>query len=90
MRKLLYTDFAREVEEAGLIARHCALGHWQILDGEHHPLVNVWPNGKRGFGMAPGNGKRRPGSVRVAIALAGPRLPERKVGLIGWLWRWLY
>ncbi len=122
--KTTWHDFANAVTHAGLVPKSCLAGdggHWQITGGEQ--MVNVWPNTKRGFVMAAGNGRGRFGSVAKAIKLAGPpktpkpqaeheypasvpdapfeermarmsSAPEARkdatVGLIRWLWRWIW
>lgn len=75
-----YEQFAAEVKAAGLTARDCGGGHWQIRGGVFtardgsevypHPIVNVWPETGKGFRMAVGVGKGQPGSVKEAIKLA--------------------
>lgn len=46
MPELLFHDFKMEVEAAGLIARDCGCGHWQIKGGKY--TVNYYPDTKRG------------------------------------------
>ena len=68
-----YEQFAAEVEAAGLTARDCGGGHWQIRGGKN-PLVNVWPATKCGFKMAVDNDRALPGDTKQAILLAEDRV----------------
>jgi len=73
---MLYTDFAREVKAAGLQPAECSEWHWQIQQGTRHKRVNVWPNGRRGFGFALDNQRWQSGTLADAIACAGPPKPK--------------
>ena len=71
--KTTWSEFSNAVVHAGLHPKNCPASgcdHWQIIGGKQ--LVNVWPATKRGFRMAAGNGRGRPGTIAKAIKLAGP------------------
>lgn len=63
-----FAAFRAQVEAAGLTARSCSVGHWQIDDGE--TLVHVWPFGERGFRMAIAGQHATAGTIEEAIEMA--------------------
>ena len=106
-----WTEFETAVQAAGLTARRCGslmvansdvvFAHWQIKEGQQ--LVNIWPDGKRGFVFKADGAKSKTGTLADAIRLAGPsKKPppidtppwedkrDRPVGLIRRLWRWIW
>jgi len=99
-----FTDFETQARSAGLQAKKCSPYHWQLLGGASNPLVNVWPNSKRGFHFQTRSDQSVRGTIEDAICLAGPRRKEtaddappwqesptsERVGLIRWLWRWIW
>ena len=107
---MTYQTFQKAVLEAGLTPRHCGgtnslvIQHWQIRGGSRHPIVNVWPNTKRGLRFQADGQKSKLGTLDEAIELAGPRKkqevrkvseppweePAIQVGLIRRFWRWLW
>ena len=99
MGRLTFEEFADRAAAAGLGALECSPVHWQLRGGWR--LVNVWPNTRRGFRFAAGDGKGRSGTLRDAIQLAGPvrpvppekpprQPPAPRVGLNRRFWRWLF
>ena len=95
-----YELFAREIEAQGLYPKRCHHTHWQILGGDKHRVVNVWPNSKLGFRFQADEQKARAGTVQDAIDLAGVppasvvaapwEVEPKRVGLIRWLWRLIW
>jgi hypothetical protein len=73
-----FEEFQSEVEQAGLVAKWCSVHHWQIRDGSKVPVVNVWPNGKKGFRFQWGDGRAKNGTVQDAIRVAGPKYKKYK------------
>lgn len=92
---MTYSTFAIAVVTCGLRPRQCnGETHWQILGGQRNLIVNVWPNGKRGFRFQADQQKARRGSLDDAIKFAGPlqtvSAPGTDAGLIRRLLRWMW
>ena len=77
--KETWEEFEIKVKGAGLVAKKCATGHWQVLGGAFR--VNYYPaTGTVYLNQA---SKGIPGSVEVAIRMAR-ELPElRRKGEVG-------
>jgi hypothetical protein len=71
---MTFDDFKREVNAAGLSARDCGNGHWQILGGGF--TVNFYPETRRGPVLCVAGMRGKRGTVQDAIAEASKPQPS--------------
>jgi len=75
-----FTEFSQQVVAAGLTAKDCGGGHWQIRGGKY--CVNFYPEAKNGptfYVNATNTGVRRRVTIADAIAAATNPLHKRRV-----------
>jgi len=71
MKGMDFSSVAARAAKSGLRVKTLSKYQCQILGGARNPILNVWPNSKKGFRFQAGVEKARSGTVEDAIRLAG-------------------